>query len=69
MIVYKRELNVDDFDNLDDGEELIYYKSDEVAVIIVISNNRIIARKRRISGNELIEEAFLKTTEDVMEFV
>lgn len=69
MIIYKRELNVDDLDNLKDDEELIYYKSEEVAITIMIVKNRFIVRKKRISDNKLIEESFLETIEDVMEFV
>lgn len=69
MIVYKRELNADDLENLDDEEELIYYKSDKVAIIIVIAKDRFLARKKLISDNKLIEESFLNTIEDVLEFV
>lgn len=69
MIVYKRELNADDLDNLNNDEELIYYKSDEIAVTIVIAKDLFIVRKKNIFDNKLIEEEFLKTIEDVMEFV
>lgn len=69
MIVYKRELNADDLDNLDDEEELIYYKSDEVAITIEIVKDRFLARKKLISDNKFIDEEFLKTIEDVLEFV
>ena len=69
MIVYKRELNADDLENLDDEEELIYYKSDKVAITIDIAKDSFIARKKLISDNKLIEEKFLKTIKDVMDFV
>ena len=36
MIIYKRELDADDLDNLNREEELIYYKSDEIAITINI---------------------------------
>lgn len=69
MIVYKRELNADDLENLDDEEELIYYKSDKVAITIDIVKDLFIVRKKSIFDNKLIEEAFLKTIGEVMEFV
>ena len=70
MIIYKRELNADDLKNLNDGEELIYYKSDEVAMTIsIIMDENFLVRIKRISDNKLIEEVILKTIEEVMEFI
>ena len=34
MIIYKRKITLEDVANLDDGEELIYYKTDNIAITI-----------------------------------
>ena len=69
MIVYKRELTIDDVCGLDKDEELIFYMSDDVAIVVIESNGRYVVRKKGIYENELIEEAILKEADEVMEFV
>ena len=56
MIIYKREMTLEDIANLDEDEELIYYMADNIAITINKSNNQYIVRKKQISDNELIEE-------------
>lgn len=68
MIVYKRKLTMDDICNLDKDEELIYYKTDDVAIVVDKVNDKYVARKKRISDNELIEEELLKRVDEVMDF-
>ena len=54
-------MTLEDIANLDEDEELIYYMADNIAITINKSNNRYIVRKKYISDNELIDEAFLNT--------
>lgn len=68
MIVYKRKLTMDDICNLDKDEELIYYKTDDVAIVVEKVNDKYVARKKRISDNELIDEELLKRVDEVMDF-
>lgn len=69
MIIYKREITLEDLNNLDNDEELIYYKSEDIAVAVTQSNNRYIVRKKQISDNKLIEEVFLRTVGEVMDYI
>lgn len=69
MIIYKREMTLGDIANLDEDEELIYYMTDNIAITINKSNNRYIVRKKQISDNELIDEAFLNTIDEIMNFI
>lgn len=69
MIIYKRKITLEDVSNLDDGEELIYYKTDNIAITINQSNNRYIIRKKQIADNELMDEVFLKTVDEVINFI
>ena len=69
MIIYKREMTLEDIANLDEDEELIYYMADNIAITINKSNNQYIVRKKQISDNELIEEAFLNTIDEIMNFI
>ena len=68
MIVYKRKMTREDIEGLEEEEELIYYLSDETAVLINQVKKQYIARKKNIENNELIEEAQLRTIDEVMEF-
>ena len=65
MIIYKRKITHEDVSNLDKNEQLIYYKTDTVAIVINQSNNRYILRKKQIENNELIDEVFLNTVDEV----
>lgn len=69
MIIYKRKITLEDVANLDDGEELIYYKTDNIAITINQSNDRYIVRKKQIADNELMDEVFLKTVDEVIDFI
>lgn len=69
MIIYKRKITLEDVSNLDDGEELIYYKTDNIAITINQSNDRYIVRKKQIADNELMDEVFLKTVDEVINFI
>lgn len=69
MIVYKRSLQKEDIQHLDDGEELIYYYSNNVAYTIVQVENRYAVRKKKIFNNQLIDEKILKTIEQVIKVV
>ena len=69
MIVYKRSLQKEDVQQLDDGEELIYYYSNNVAYTIVQVENRYAVRKKKIFNNQLIDEKILTTIEQVIKVV
>lgn len=69
MIVYKRLLQKKDIQNLEDDEELIYYKDNNIAFTINQTNDNYIVRKKKIFNNELIDERFLKTIEQVVKIV
>ncbi len=68
MIVYKRKMTREDIEGLEEEEELIYYLSDETAVLVNQVKKQYIVRKKNIENNELIEEAQLRTIDEVMEF-
>lgn len=67
--MYKRKITLEDVANLDDGEELIYYKTDNIAITINQSNDRYIVRKKQIADNDLMDEVFLKTVDEVIDFI
>ena len=69
MIVYKRKLSVEDLINLNDDEQLVYYKNENNAITIDYVNDFYLVREKQISNNELIEEVTLKSVNEVMEFV
>ena len=69
MIVYKRKLKKEDVQQLDDDEELIYYYSNNIAYTIVSVDSRYVVRKKKVFNNQLIEEKFLKTIEQIIKVV
>lgn len=69
MIIYKQKLKKEHIMDLRKNEELIYYKSNEVAICINNLEDRFVVRRKRISNNELIEESFFKSIEKIMEFL
>lgn len=69
MIVYKRSLQKEDVQQLDDGEELIYYYSNNVAYTIVQVENRYAVRKKKIFNNQLMEEKTFKTPEQIIKSI
>ena len=69
MIVYNRKLEKIDISNLDDEEELIFYKDNNIAFTINKIDDSYVLRKKKIFNNELIDERFLKTIEQVVKIV
>ena len=69
MIIYNQKLKKEHIMDLRKNEELIYYKSNEVAICINNLEDRFVVRRKRISNNELIKESFFKSIEKIMEFV
>lgn len=69
MIVYKRKLTVEDLINLNDDEQLVYYKNENKAITINHVDDFYLVREKQISNNELIEEYTLKTVNEIMELV
>ena len=69
MIVYKRKVKKRDVQNLNKGEELIYYKDNNIAFTINEVNDNYVVRKKKIFNNELIDERFVKTIEQLIKIV
>lgn len=69
MIVYRRGLKKEDILNLDDDEELIYYKDNNIAFTILEVDNNYVLRKKKIFNNQLVSERFVKTPEQVIKVV
>lgn len=69
MIVYRRLLKREDIANLEDYEELIYYKDNNIAYVInkMVNNNNYVIRKKKIFNNQLMEEAFFKLPEQIVQ--
>ena len=67
MIIYKRKITQEDIINLKIHEELIYYKTEDIAITVNRVDGNYILRKRGISENELIDEIVLKTVNETME--
>lgn len=69
LIVYNRKLEKIDVSNLDDGEELIFYKDNNIAFTINQIDDSYVLRKKKIFNNELIDERFVKTIEQIVKIV
>lgn len=69
MIVYNRKLEKIDISNLDDEEELIFYKDNNIAFTINKIDDSYVLRKKKIFNNELIDERFVKTAEQIVKIV
>ena len=69
MIIYKRKMEKKDIQNLEDDEELIYYKDNNIAYIVRQVDNSYVIRKKKIFNNELINERFVKTAEQIIKVV
>lgn len=69
MIVYRRKLKKDDVLQLANDEELIYYKDNNIAFTIVGVDNNYVLRKKKIFNNQLVDERFVKTAEQVIKVV
>lgn len=69
MIVYNRKLEKKDILNLEAEEELIFYKDNNIAFTINQIDNNYVLRKKKIFNNELVDERFLKTAEQIIKVV
>ena len=69
MIVYRRGLKKKDILNLEPDEELIYYKDNNIAFTILGVDNKYVLRKKKIFNNQLVDERFVKTVEQVIKVV
>ena len=69
LIVYNRKLEKKDITNIADDEELIFYKDNNIAFTINCVNNNYVLRKKKIFNNELIDERFIKTPEQIVKIV
>lgn len=69
MIVYNRKLEKDDVLSIDNDEELIFYKDNNIAFTINKIDNNYIIRKKKIFNNEIIDERKIKTSEQVVKIV
>ena len=66
-IVYKRKLKKEDF--IDFGEQIIYYKDNNIAFIIVKHDNTYFIRKKKIFNNHLMLEMVVKTVSQALKVV
>ena len=69
MIVYRRGLKKKDILNLEPDEELIYYKDNNIAFTILGFDNKYVLRKKKIFNNQLVDERFVKTVEQIIKAV
>lgn len=69
MIVYNRKLEKKDILSLRDEEELIFYKDNNIAFTINQIDNNYILRKKKIFNNEVIDERFVKTADQLIKIV
>ena len=69
MIVYNRELRKEDIKNLVEDEELIFYKDNNIAFSINQVDSKYVLRKKKIFNNELVDEKFIKTAEQIIKIV
>lgn len=69
MIVYNRKLEKKDILDLKDSEELIFYKDNNIAFTITQVGNSYVIRKKKIFNNELIDERFVKTIDQLIKIV
>lgn len=69
LIVYNRKLEKIDISNLDDEEELIFYKDNNIAFTINKIDDNYVLRKKKIFNNELVDERFVKTAEQIVKIV
>ena len=69
LIVYNRKLEKKDILSLRDEEELIFYKDNNIAFTINQVDNNYIIRKKKIFNNEVIDERFVKTADQLIKIV
>lgn len=66
-LVYKRALKKEDF--IDFGEQIMFFKDNNVAYIIVEKDTNYIIRKKKIFNNHQINERTAKTVSQVLKIV
>ena len=66
-LVYKRPLQADDF--IDFGEQIIFFKDNNLAYIIVEKDSNFIIRKKKIFNNHQIDERIVKTVSQILKIV
>lgn len=69
MIVYNRKLEKKDILKLDADEELIFYKNNNIAFTVNQVNNSYVIRQKKIFNNEVVDERFVKTAEQIVKIV
>ena len=69
MIVYGREINLEDIKKIDNNDNIIYYKDSNIAYIIVKTVDNYVIRKKKIFNNQLMGEEQLKTPQQVLKKV
>lgn len=69
MIVYNRKIEKRDILSLQGSEELIFYKDNNIAFTINQVDNNYIIRKKKIFNNEVIDERFVKTADQLIKIV
>lgn len=69
MIVYNRKIEKKDILSLQGSEELIFYKDNNIAFTINQVDNNYIIRKKKIFNNEVIDERFVKTADQLIKIV
>ena len=66
-LVYNRSLKKEDF--IDFGEQIIFFKDNNIAYIIVKKDSSYIIRKKKIFNNYQISERIAKTISQVLKIV
>ena len=69
LIVYNRKIEKKDILSLQGSEELILYKDNNIAFTIKQVDNNYIIRKKKIFNNEVIDERFVKTADQLIKIV
>jgi hypothetical protein len=66
-LVYKRALKKTDFQDF--GEQIMFFKDNNIAYIIVKKDSNYIIRKKKIFNNHQIGERTAKTVSQVLKIV
>ena len=69
LIVYNRKIEKKDILSLKGSEELIFYKDNNIAFTINQVDNNYIIRKKKMFNNEVIDERFVKTADQLIKIV
>jgi len=66
-LIYQRSLKKEDF--IDFGEQIMFFKDNNIAYIIVKKDFNFIIRKKKIFNNHQIDEKNVKTIGQVLKIV